>query len=308
MFEISSAQRDKLLTDGFVGLEGAIPSELLERWRHIADACETRALEAHAQGLQLPGACVINDLVGPRLMRQDDLLALDTEALMDLLACPAMMAVMRELCGRGCVPLQSDVLFKHQHPHPVIQWHQGAQHARTHSYLNVGIYLDDAPEGDGCLSYVPGTHHGLQDIQGLSERHGWHPPGAVFQPAKAGDILVQDMMVLHGSQPKRSPGCRRTLYVELRPADGIVVGQEQSERWVALRKAWMAHIVDRAADDDWPLDWRDDLPTPPPLPDLVQQIVRFREPPIPAVYAVHPVEHDDYPVPADLRSPPAEGT
>lgn len=303
MYRMSESQQTQLLEDGFVLLEGAIPTEMIERWRSIADQHEKEALDHYHQGLQKHGACVIEDPVGPRLMRQDDILATDTDALIDLLATPAMMGVMRDLCGRGTVPLQADILYKHQHPHPVIQWHQGAPHARTHPYLNVGIYLDDAPEDDGCLRYVPRTQHELQDIAGLSAAHGWTPPGVVQQPAKAGDILVQDMMILHGSEPKRSDGCRRTIYVELRPADAIVRETEQTEQWVRLRKNWMAHIVARSAEADWPNAWRDDLPdiTGFSEAEMVAQIMASQEPPIPAVYATFPVETDGYPVPADLR-------
>ncbi|MEJ2043261.1 MAG: hypothetical protein P8X74_02070 [Reinekea sp.] len=42
-------------------------------------------------------------------------------------------------------------------------------------------------------------------------------PGVVELAAQAGDILVQDMMILYGSQPKRSEGIRRTIYIDLNP-------------------------------------------------------------------------------------------
>jgi len=41
----------------------------------------------------------------------------------------------------------------------------------------------------------------LQDICLLSQAHGRDIPGTVEQPAKAGDILIQDMMILHDSPP-----------------------------------------------------------------------------------------------------------
>jgi len=301
-FEITAEQKEQLLEKGYVLLPGAIPSPLLKLWQDIAARRESMALEAHGRGEQLHGACVVEDPVGPRLMRYDDLFATDAEALLDLLSCPALMAVARELCGRGAVPLQTDILYKHQHPHPVIMWHQGAQHNRSHPYLNVGIYLDDAPEGDGCLRYVPGTQHRLQDMAALSEAHGWEIPGVVEQGARAGDILVQDMMILHGSQPKRSSGVRRTIYVEYRPSMAIRESGEQSELWAHLRERWMALVVGRAEQGDWPEDWRRELPDDL---DTVEKefaaLAARREAPGPSVYAELPVEHPDYPVPADLR-------
>lgn len=302
MYDISEQQKTQLREAGYVRLPDALSPELLEQWRGIADKLEASALEAHSNGDRLAGACVIEDPVGPRLMRYDDLHAVETDASLDLLACPGMMAVARELCGEGTVPLQMDLLYKHQHPHPVIIWHQGAPHPRGYPYLNVGIYLDDADENDGCLRYIPGTQHELQDICGLAGEHGWDLPGVVEQPAKAGDILIQDMMILHGSQPKRTPGARRTIYVELRPATGILESGAQSEEWASLRQRWMGLVVRRAEKGEWPAEWRQHLP--PDLDDDGTEIAAINarhEPPIPAVYCHYPVEHPEYPVPSEMR-------
>lgn len=159
-------------------------------------------------------------------MRHDDILAIDHEACLSLLACPAMIEVARSLSGRGSVPLQLDILYKQQHPHPVIKWHQGAPHSRAYPYLNVGIYLDDAPAGDGCVRYVPGSQHRLHEIDRISAEHGWEVPGAIEQPAKAGDILVQDMMNRNvppgfaAPSTSSSAPTKAFLTVESRASDG----------------------------------------------------------------------------------------
>lgn len=301
LFEIDTEQREELLQKGYLPLPGALPQELLKRWQELAARLEREALEAHAHHRQLHGACVIEDPVGPRLMRYDDILAIDPQACLDLLACPAMMAVARELSGRGTVPLQMDILYKHQHPHPVIKWHQGAPHPRGYPYLNVGIYLDDAPPGDGCLRYVSGTQHSLVDIEQLSREHGWEIPGVVELPARAGDILIQDMMILHGSQPKRTPGVRRTIYVEFRPVAGILETGDQSEKWAELRKKWMQLVLKSSHPGDWPEDWCADYgESAEGDDDIIKAIVDEREPPTAAVYGVHSVETADYPVPSDM--------
>lgn len=295
-------QQDQLLTKGFVLIPNAVPHDQLQHWKNLADKLEQKALDAHQKSEHLHGACVIHDPVGPRLIRYDDILGIDPEATVELLACPAMMAIAREMCGRGTVPLQMDILYKQQHPHPVIQWHQGAPHPRSYPYLNIGIYLDDADENDGCLRYVPGTQHELVDICSLSETYGWEIPGVVEQPAKAGDILVQDMMILHGSQPKFSPNPRRTIYVELRPAEGIFESNVQSENWIELRKRWMALVVNRAHESAWPEEWKNDLPSDLQSLEIeIPQILSAHEPPIPAVYCNRPIETEDYPIPKQAK-------
>jgi hypothetical protein len=305
-FETTPEQRQQLSKEGFSLLPGALPFDLLTRWQRIAKRLEMEALDAHARNESRHGACVIEDPAGPRLIRQDDILGEHIDAVLDLLACPAMMAIAREMCGRGVVPLQADILYKHQHPHPVIKWHQGAPHPRGYPYLNVGIYLDDANANDGCLRYVPGTQDAIQDICEMSRAGGWEIPGVVEQPARAGDILVQDMMVLHGSPPKRSSGVRRTIYVELRPSSGIVESEAQSEEWKKLRERWMGLVVRRADAVDWPEAWQNDLPHNLGSDENeIAAILSHWNPPIPAVYCPHEIPHDVetdvYPIPADLR-------
>jgi hypothetical protein len=307
-YDISAPQKEKLLDDGFTRLPDALAPELLQRWRKLADKLEAQALDAHARSEQLHGACVIEDPVGPRLMRYDDVLGEDTDAVLDLLACPAMLAVARDLCGSGVVPLQLDILCKHQHPHPVIIWHQGATHPRGFPYLNVGVYLDDADADDGCLKYVPGTQHDLKDICTLAETHGWDIPGVVEQPARAGDILVQDMMVLHGSAPKRSPGARRTVYIELRPLAGITESEAQSQQWAGLRQRWMGLVARRAAANGLDTSWLDDLPADLGSDaDEAAAILAHWEPPIPAFYCNRDIQTDRYPVPANMLDSGSQG-
>ena len=299
---ISAAQQQDFLREGYIRLHDAVPSTLVNTWQSIADSLEQQAARKHAEGRALSQACISNDPVGPRLVRYNDVFSQAWEASLELLATPAMLSIAVKLCGIGAVPLQMDILFKQQHPHPVVNWHQGAPHKRNYPYLNIGVYLDDAPEGDGCLRYVPGSQHELLDIQTLSARHGWDIPGTVEQPAQTGDILIQDMMILHGSQPKRSAGARRTIYIELRPYEGILDCARQSPLWADLRKQWMALVLERADQKLVPQSWYDYYPVGEVDGEqLLQALVQHWEPPIPAVWAVFPVEHPDYPVPGDLR-------
>ncbi len=292
-------QNDKFLSDGYVLLPGAIPTDLLARWQNIAAAREVEVMRLYEQGESLQSACVVELEGSSRLLRYDDLLETDAEALLDLLATPALMKVAREFCGRRATPLQADILYKHQHPHSMIEWHQGGPHDRSGPYLNVGIYLDDSPKGDGCLKYVPGTQNELQDIADLSQTHGWNIPGVVEQDAKAGDVLIQDMMILHGSAPKHSPGARRTIYIEYRPFDAVIRGEAQTDAWAENRRKLMGAVLSRANPDDWPAEWREDYPelSPDQETALFQDIIDNPEPPIPSIYSVHPFQSDSYPVP-----------
>lgn len=295
-FETTREQQDQLLNDGYVLIPGGIPKDIVRDWIGLAERLHDEAILAHADGKQTPGACVIDITDGPRVVRFDDIHAIDPDAVLSLLSCPALIAVARDFCGKGSVPLQLDILFKHPGPEFVIPWHQGAPHPRSFPYLNVGIYLDDAERDDGCLRYVPGTQHELQDIEGLSSGHGWEIPNVVEQPAMAGDILVQDMMVLHGSQVKRLPGVRRTIYLELRPTGGIEESGCQSPEWADLRRRWMAMVLGRCPEGEWPDTWRSEYPGDcSNEAEEFAEIIALHEAPIPAVYAVHIEPKAGYP-------------
>lgn len=205
----------KALEDlGYLRIENGVSPELLTRLQALADQLEADAVAAHHAGADLEG-CWVTDVRGDvRAYRVDDIVYRDPDAVLDLLASPALMAIADQLSGPRTVPLNVDIVYKHPYPYPHIIWHQGAPHPRTHPYFNIGVYLDDSDAGDGCLRYVPRTQHELLDIGEISGQHGWNPPDVVELPAKAGDILVQDMMILHASEPKRTPGARRTVYIE----------------------------------------------------------------------------------------------
>lgn len=303
-YTIAPGQRERLRTEGFVRLPAAVPPDLLARLQRMADRLEARALDDHGTGKGGGKAAVVDTPAGPVLERIGKLLEWSPGDALDLLASPAMMAVARELVGDGAVPVEMGLLYKRQHPLGHVIWHQDAQHSRRWPYLNVGIYLDDAPQDDGCLRYVPRTQHERQDICTLTETHGWHLPGAVDLPAVAGDILVQDVMILHASPPKRRTGVRRTVYVEFRPAGAIVADRSQSPEWARLRRRWMALVAARADPADWPEDWRARLPRTGDEASEIAAIAALHEPPLPAHYCHRPVAHPDYPVPADLREAP----
>lgn len=298
---LSKADIERFATDGHVVVPEVLDPTLLQRLRAFAEAQENAALALAARGEHPEDICVVQSDGWPHVTRVNAMLPRDAELTLDLLASPGLMAIARDLCGPGPVPVAVDIIVKQPHPSPAVLWHQDTQHSRAHPYLNVGVYLDDADPGDGCLRVVPGTQHRALDFADLVKQHGWALPGAVEVPVRAGDAVVHDIMVLHGSEPKRTTGPRRTVYVEYRPLDGLTEPGAHSARFADLRARWWALVLERAGPDAWPSAWggrRDDLG---PVPSEVAAILAHREPAVPAHYCPMPILRDDYPVPADLR-------
>jgi hypothetical protein len=287
-YEITPEQRRELIDKGFLLIPNAIPVSLLSKWQDLLTELNKNALKLYSESSGAPNVSFIEGLDKPLLRRVNDLLAFYPDAVLDLLACPVMMAIARDLCGSDAVPLQCDAVFKHKHPESEILWHQDALHSRKFPYLNVGIYLDDADIGDGCINFVTNSQHETQDIGKLVGKYGRDIPDMVSVPAKAGDLLIHDMMILHRSQMKRDNGVRRTIYVEMRPATAVLDQGAQSKKWMELRRRWMGIVV-RRSNVEWPEESNAELPK-----DLksnseeIEEILHLREPPIPANYSIEP--------------------
>jgi hypothetical protein len=98
------------------------------------------------------------------------------------------------------------------------------------------------------------------DACALAQEHGWQLPGAIEVELAAGDVLVHDDMIVHGSPPTEGGSAmRRTIYFEFRPAQSIIEDGPWSREWMdkRLRLVPLA-LAERArwADADARFDWR----------------------------------------------------
>jgi phytanoyl-CoA hydroxylase len=73
------------------------------------------------------------------------------------------------------------------------------------------------------------------DACALAETYGWSLPGAIEVELEAGDVLVHDDMVVHGSPPASGNALRRTIYLEFRPAQSIVEDGPWTPEWMDAR-------------------------------------------------------------------------
>jgi len=292
-FQITQNQVQEFKTKGFLHLKNAVPAAMLTELQTALADLNNKALSSYGTKDAVPNTAYIDDQGTPLLIRVNNLLSVVPDHVLNLLACPAMMAIARDLSGPGTVPVQCDALYKHTHPSCTVLWHQDAIHPRDFLYLNVGIYLDDADSDDGCLLYVNGSQHEKLDICDLTKKHAWDIPGTEEAPVKAGDILIQDMMVLHGSRKKKKDGVRRTIYVEMRPEQAISEQDINSEAWLEGRKRWMG-LVARRSTVAWPENTHGSLPK-----DLksdqeeIEQLLSHQESPLPANYCSESIEMPD---------------
>lgn len=105
-----------------------------------------------------------------------------------------------------------------------VPWHRDRTSVPPHTLYNLSIFLDDSDTGNGCLEFVPASHL-LADDASVDQVRQAGPVQPV--PARAGELLVHDVRMVHGSAPNNSPRRRRSIVVEFAP-EGFSLSPEES--------------------------------------------------------------------------------
>lgn len=157
-------------------------------------------------------------------------------ASLELLGAPQVLAVAESLCGPNFVPTYESMVFKQEGDGEKIPWHQDAVHpAQKHRIFNFDLYLDPSLKGAGALRVLPGTHKQRQDICLMTDTYGWDHPDAVEVEMQPGDVLLHNVMVVHGSPRVEGKSLRRTIYYEFRPAEEILEDGPWDREWIDRR-------------------------------------------------------------------------
>lgn len=121
------------------------------------------------------------------------------------------------------IPTWDSLVFKIDGEGVPIRWHRDAS-AESVGFdipaIDVGFYLDDAnAELGNCLWVVPGSQKWPDFLAGQMGLHltkdGFNRSGAIPVPVAPGDVILHNILVLHGSSSSKSP-LRRTVYYEYR--------------------------------------------------------------------------------------------
>lgn len=158
---------------------------------------------------------------GRRLFRVNFIHAKGNPASLELLGSPEMLGIAESLAGPNFVPTYESLVFKAEGDGVEIAWHQDAIHPRSGRIFNVGVYLDESRRGAGALRVAAGSQKTKVEICDLEGKYGWDAPGVVHEELNPGDVLIHDVMVVHGSEAVEGKTLRRTLYYEFRPAEQI---------------------------------------------------------------------------------------
>ncbi len=147
-------------------------------------------------------------------------------AITRLLTDPRLTSVAQDIIGPNVQLHHNKMFIKPPERGSAFPMHQDFPYFphRDHSMIAVIVHFDDAPEEKGCLKVYPGSHKlGPLPAEG-SDHHvsveRFPLERATPIPARAGDAIFFNYMLIHGSGLNLSNEPRTTLLIQLRdPAD-----------------------------------------------------------------------------------------
>ena len=212
-----------------------------------------------------------------------------TDAGKALLGHPFVLRSVEKLQGPNFVPTWDAMVFKREGMGVAIPWHRdaGVAHSREDvaPIFNVDFYLDEA-DLTNCLWGIPGSHRWPPEkaqamIDRLNAGGAFHTEeGALPLPMQPGDVLLHNILVLHGSPAARSH-LRRVVYYEFRPAEiESEIGPHTPEYLPLKQRVLLACLEHRArtpyAAGETPFEYQPNAPhLPPPTRDDAPQTYRY---------------------------------
>jgi len=145
-----------------------------------------------------------------------------------LLGHPLILQIVDQLIGSDFIPTWDSMVVKLPDEGISVPWHRdaGTECVGDTPIFNVDFYLDEADE-DTCVWAIPGSHTWSKErVSAFLAQHresDQHPKdfrnaGAVPLFMQPGDVLLHNILVLHGSPQNNSPALRRVIYYEFRAA------------------------------------------------------------------------------------------
>lgn len=221
--------------NGYLVLKNRIPADMLEKLQQAATRWIERGWTVDANNPDSIDWHFAERASGRVMFRVNYVHNKQEAVSLELLGSPYILGIAESLAGPNFVPTYESMVFKQEGDGEAIKWHQDAVHPRKYRIFNVDIYLDASIASNGALRVIPKSQVQGQDICKLSDDYGWTPPGVVCVELGAGDVLIHDVMVVHGSPQVENNTLRRTLYYEFRAAEEIIEEGPWDRTWIDQR-------------------------------------------------------------------------
>ena len=212
--------------NGFLVLDRFFEDSQIQAWRRelaqmidLAPISSTNRKNCYGQTVEHPGDFSFTlrepEGVGQVINRISNPLA-RSEVILRAYGHPKLLQTVASLCGSDFVPFAESIVIKAPHRGAAFDWHQdgsfktGVQPERG---VNFGIYLYPSTVDNGCLQVIPKSHQwGQVDLKSMVKTHGPTLPDLIPVPVNAGDVVVHNRNLVHGSFTNHSADLRITVY------------------------------------------------------------------------------------------------
>eukprot|EP01111_Echinosteliopsis_oligospora_P011723 TRINITY_DN3928_c0_g3_i1.p1 TRINITY_DN3928_c0_g3~~TRINITY_DN3928_c0_g3_i1.p1 ORF type:complete len:301 (+),score=80.48 TRINITY_DN3928_c0_g3_i1:15-917(+) len=175
-----------------------------------------------------------------------------------LSAIPFLLRSIEKMQGPNFIPTWDSMVFKMAGEGVPVKWHRDASAssigggykmyttenkgnpAHFPPPIDVGIYLDAANTKLGnCIYAIPGSQKWDDQLAAVMITHlvsqGFKTGGAMPIEVEPGDMIMHNILVLHGSPACSSP-LRRTVYYEFRAAEAEQVYGPHTKEYTPLKQ------------------------------------------------------------------------
>lgn len=259
---LTKTQLADFIQAGYTIIPNAVPTTLLQNLRQLFDEKMNDTDVADKVVQTVNGQNYISNI--EYLFKSSNL------ACLELLGLPFILETAEKICGQDFFLIQEFAVIKMLGDNIEVLWHQDMLHRHTGNCFTMGIYLDDANAGDGCLRVVPKSHLSSKDICDLKQQL------YIEVPVKAGDILIHDMMLAHSSGLMQNNPLRRVLYFEFLSfkqavGENIYLEEQLYDRMRLIQLATEYYQQQHPGEKKF--DWKNTLGIPAEPVDSVHEIL-----------------------------------
>lgn len=266
---INDEQAQFFRDNGYLRIPGAVTAQELQQ------------LQNDTQGLIDYGAAEVrtergyqyydSTVTGEKILIRIEYPVHRSEACKRLMGHPSMLGVVEKISGRDFISIGDALVVKMPGEGPQVAWHRdgGSEWNGTPQNFNVDTYLDEAAE-DTCIWVIPGSNRWPDEKTEAWQGKDCEPAAAGAVPClmKAGDVLLHDARVLHGSPRTTAPQQRRTLYYWFYPIE-VVQRFNPTPGYCGRRSKFLQQCIDARNQSDCaagevPFDYRPCIPGDPP--------------------------------------------
>ena len=259
----TAAQIERYRAEGFLVVEDFLDSQELALWRRVTDEAVQARLAAQPSRTNQRDP----DAYYAQVFTQCQRLAFSHEGMHGLIFDQRLGRLAGTLAGVDGIRIWHDqALYKPPYGNPT-GFHLDVPFWSFYSASAISIWvaLDDATLANGCLWYLPGTHHTAryrltaidENLGGIFKQYpDWRQIEAVPAACPAGSAVFHNGLVAHGAGANMTPYPRRAMTCAYMPDGSTFNGQKNVLSQEYYESLSIGDVLDNDAEN--PLIWRAD--------------------------------------------------